>query len=281
LKTRPLPGLTHDAFFHGRMRVKQPRRGYRFSIDAVLLAGEVAPRARDRVVDLGTGCGIIPMLLAFGHPDLRLWGVELQADLAALAAENIRDNGWADRVTILQTDMRRLGPERFSGPVDRVVANPPYRRDRSGRVNPDAQCAVARHEIAITLPELLVTAKRILKTGGRFHVIYSAERAAELLARMCAEGIEPKRLRSIHSAAGEDARRVTVEGVKAGRPGLTVSPPLVVYDEGGSYSTEVQAMLRGTPHAGDVSGRQPDPFPCQSASGCDRFEGLAPPSAAD
>jgi tRNA1Val (adenine37-N6)-methyltransferase len=253
LKTRPLPGLTHDAFFHGRMRVKQPRRGYRFSIDAVLLAGEVAPRARDRVVDLGTGCGIIPMLLAFGHPDLRLWGVELQADLAALAAENIRDNGWADRVTILQTDMRRLGPERFSGSVDRVVANPPYRRDRSGRVNPDAQCAVARHEIAITLPELLVTAKRILKTGGRFHVIYSAERAAELLARMCAEGIEPKRLRSIHSAAGEDARRVTVEGIKAGRPGLTVSPPLVVYDEGGSYSTEVQAMLRGTPPAGGLS----------------------------
>jgi len=252
LKTGPLPGLTRDAFFHGRMRVKQPQRGYRFSIDAVLLAGEVAPRARDRVVDLGTGCGIIPMLLAFDHPDLHVWGVELQADLAALAAENIRDNGWADRVTILQTDMRRLGPERFSGPVDRVVANPPYRRARSGRVNPDAQCAVARHEIAITLPELLATAKRILKTGGRFHVIYSAERAAELLTRMCAEGIEPKRLRSIHSTAGGAARLVTVEGVKAGRPGLTVSAPLVVYDGGGSYSTEVQALLRGTPHVGDV-----------------------------
>jgi tRNA1Val (adenine37-N6)-methyltransferase len=245
LKTGPLPGVTRDAFFQGRVRVKQPQRGYRFSIDAVLLAGEVAARARDRVVDLGTGCGIIPMLLAFAHPGLRVWGVELQADLAALAAENIRDNGWDDRVTILQADMRRIGPESFSGAVDRVVANPPYRRARSGRVNPDTQCAVARHEITITLPELVAAARRVLRTGGRFHVIYSAERAAELMACMRESGIEPKRLRSIHSTAGEDARLVTVEGVKAGRSGLVVAPPLLVYDKEGGYSAEVRALLEG------------------------------------
>jgi tRNA1Val (adenine37-N6)-methyltransferase len=245
LTTGPLPGLTHDAFFQGRLHVKQQRRGYRFSIDAVLLAGAVAPRERDRVVDLGTGCGIIPLILALRHPDLRIWGVELQEDLAALAAENARDHGWGERITIVQADMRQLGAERFGGPVDRVVANPPYRRARSGRVNPEAQCAVARHEIAITLPELIATARRVLRTGGRFHVIYSAERAAELMAAMRAAGIEPKRLRSIHSSAGEDARLVTVEGVKAGRTGLVVSPPLRMYDEGGDYSAEVRALLEG------------------------------------
>lgn len=245
MTTGPLPGLTHDAFFQGRLHVKQQRRGYRFSIDAVLLAGAVAPRERDRVVDLGTGCGIIPLMLAFRHPGLRIWGVEVQAELAAIAAENVHDNEWGDRLTIVPADMRRLGADRFGGPVDRVVANPPYRRARSGRVNPDAQCAVARHEIAITLPELIAAAKRMLKTGGRFHAIYSAERAAELLACMRAEGIEPKRLRSVHSTAGADARLVTVEGLKAGRPGLAVSPPLVVYDERGGYSAEVRALLQG------------------------------------
>jgi tRNA1Val (adenine37-N6)-methyltransferase len=104
---------------------------------------------------------------------------------------------------------------------------------------------VARHEITITLPELVAAARRVLRTGGRFHVIYSAERAAELMACMRGAGIEPKRLRSIHSSAGEDARLVTVEGVKAGRAGLVVAPPLLVYDEDGGYSAEVRALLEG------------------------------------
>ncbi len=109
---------------------------------------------------------------------------------------------------------------------------------------------MARHEIAITLPELVAAARRVLRTGGRFHVIYSAERAAELMACMREAGIEPKRLRSIHSSAGEDARLVTVEGVKAGRSGLAVAPPLLVYDKEGSYSAEVRALLEGVPPAG-------------------------------
>jgi tRNA1Val (adenine37-N6)-methyltransferase len=280
LKAPSLPVLTHDTFFDGRMHVKQLRRGYRFSIDAVLLAGAVAPRTRDRVVDLGTGCGIIPMILAFHQPGLRVWGVELQADLAALAAENIGGNGWSDRVTIQRADMRQLGPESFNGPVDRVVANPPYRRARSGRINPDEQRALARHEIAITLPELLETVKRILKTGGRFHIIYSAERTAELLGCMRAEGIEPKRLRSIHSTAGENARLVLVEGIRAGRSGLTVSPPLVMYDGGGNYSAEVQSLLRGGPHPADVSASEPVPRPGDPGSRRDRSGGL-PSGAAD
>jgi tRNA1Val (adenine37-N6)-methyltransferase len=228
------------------MRLKQPRSGYRFSIDAILLASAVTPRMRERVVDLGTGCGIIAMLLAFRRPDLRVWGVELQAGLAALAAENIRDNGWSERVTILQEDLRVLGPERFGAPVDRVVANPPYRRAKTGRVNPDGQRALARHEIAVTLPELMAAVKRILKTRGRLHLIYTAERTAELLGCMRTHGIEPKRLRPIHSRAGEDAALVLVESVKAGRPGLKLSPPLVVHGADGRYTDEVEAVLNAS-----------------------------------
>jgi len=249
-----VPEITQDAFFEGRLSLKQPRCGYRFAIDAVLLAGSVAPRPRERVVDLGTGCGIIPLALALRRPDLRIWGVELQSDLAALAIENARDNGWSDRVTILQADIRAVRPARFGGPVDRVVSNPPYRRRRSGRTNPDDRRALARHEISLTLPELLAAVKRILKTGGRFHVIYPAERTAELLGEMRAAGIEPKRLQSVYSTAGEDACLVMVEGVNGGRPGLRLTPPLVVYAGDGTYSAEVRGLMRADPHAVPAAG---------------------------
>jgi tRNA1Val (adenine37-N6)-methyltransferase len=128
-------------------------------------------------------------------------------------------------------------------PVDTVVSNPPYRRGRSGRVNPDEERALARHEIAITLPDIVRVSRRLLKTGGRLIMIYTATRIADLLWHMRAERIEPKRLRTIHSHAGEKARLVLIEGTKDGGPGMVVSPPLIVYADRGGYSAEVQAMF--------------------------------------
>jgi tRNA1Val (adenine37-N6)-methyltransferase len=236
--------LTRDSFFNGSLQLRQPRRGYRYSIDAVILAGAVHPKPGETVVDLGTGCGVIPLILACRRPGIHIWGVELQAALAAVAEENVRENDMASRVTIVCADMRDIRPERVGGPADRVVSNPPYRRGRSGRVNPDRQRALARHEIAVQLPEVVRAARTLLKTGGRFTLIYAAGRVAELLAHMRAERIEPKRLRSIHSSDGEDARLVLVEGVRDGRPGMAVSPPLIVYDGDGRYTEEMQAMFR-------------------------------------
>jgi tRNA1Val (adenine37-N6)-methyltransferase len=238
---------TPDSFGGGRIRIRQPRCGYRFSIDAVLLAGHVAPGPSERIVDLGTGCGVVALLLACGRPQLRVWGIELQPELAALAAENVRDNGWSDRVSILQADLQVIGPAELGGPVDRVVANPPYRRARSGRINPDGQRALARHEIAVTLPGLTAAARRLLRTGGRLHLVYAAERTAELLGGMRADGIEPKRLRPVQSRADEDAALVLVEGIKGARPGMTLSPPLVVYAGEGRYTEEVELMFRSPP----------------------------------
>lgn len=239
-----MDGVTQDSFFDGRLRLKQHRHGYRYSIDAVILAGAVHPTPGETVVDLGTGCGIIPLILAFRRPGVRIWGVELQAALSALAEENVRENDMASRVKVVCADMRDIRPERVGGPVDMVVSNPPYRRGRSGRVNPDRQRALARHEIAITLPEVVRVARKLLKTGGRFTVIYAAGRIAELLSHMRAERIEPKRLRNIHSSDGQDARLVLVEGVRDGGPGMVVSPALIVFDGDGQYTEEMQAMFR-------------------------------------
>lgn len=234
---------TSGSFGGGRIRIRQPQRGYRFSIDAVLLAAQVRPGPSERIVDLGTGCGVVALLLAFERPQLRVWGVELQPELAALAAENVHENGWSDRVRILQADLQAIGPAELGGPVDRVVANPPYRRVHSGRVNPDGQRALARHEIAVTLPGLIAAARRLLKTGGRLHLIYAAGRTAELLGGMRADGIEPKRLRPIQSRVDEDAALVLVEGIKGARPGMTLARPLVVYAEEGRYTDEVRDMF--------------------------------------
>lgn len=235
--------LTTDSFFNGGVRLRQHRRGYRFSIDALILAGCLNPRPGDTLVDLGTGCGIIPIVLAFRRPGVRVWGVEVQAPLAALAVENVSANGMQAQVGILAADLRDIGAEAFGGPVDWIVSNPPYRRERSGRVNPDDQRALARHEIAMTLADLVAAARRMLKTGGRLVVIYAAERIAELLVQMRSERIEPKWLRGIHSDRKSNARLVLVEGVKNGGPGVALAPPLTVYDENGNYTQEICQLL--------------------------------------
>jgi tRNA1Val (adenine37-N6)-methyltransferase len=236
--------FTTDSFFNGRIHLKQQRFGYRYSMDAVILARSVRVRAGERVLDLGTGCGIIPVVLSFQNPTIRIWAVEIQPQLAVLAADNVRDNGMDSCVTVLQADLRRIAPEACGGPVDQVVSNPPYHRGRSGRTNPNRQRALARHEISMTLPDLVATARRMLKTGGRFATVYAAERAAELLDCMRCEGIEPKRLRSIHPASQADARIILVEGVKGGRPGMSIASPLIVYDGQGEYTQEIERMFR-------------------------------------
>ena len=239
-----MDAVTQDSFFNGRLRLKQHRSGYRYSIDAVILASCVHPKPGETVVDLGTGCGVIPLILAFRHPGLRIWGIELQASMAAVAQENVRDNNLTSAVTVVCADMRNVRPASVGAPVDIVVSNPPYRRGRSGRVNPDMQRALARHEIAVTLPDVIRVSRRLLKTGGRLIMIYTAVRSAELLCQMRAERIEPKRLRSIHSSDRHDASLVLVEGIREGRPGLAIAPPLTVYAGDGSYTPDVQAMFR-------------------------------------
>ena len=235
--------LTCNAFFNGCLKINQDQSGYRFSIDAVIAAAAVQPKAGDLVLDLGTGCGIIPLILAFRYPDIRICGIEIQADLAGLSRMNVAANHQQDRIVILQADIRDLTPHMVGGVADWIVSNPPYRKARSGRVNPNAQRALARHEINISLKELIESAMRLLRTGGRFLTIYAAERAAELIHEMRLNGIEPKWLQSIHSQAETNAKMVLVQGKKGGRPGLQIAAPLVIYDPEGDYTQAVQAMM--------------------------------------
>jgi len=235
---------TTDTFFNGRIRVRQNRAGYRFSIDAVLLAYHTGPRAGDKILDLGTGCGIIPLIMAYRRPEISIYAVEVQTALAELAVSNVRENKLQERITVICTDMKLLTPDMTAGEVDLVVCNPPYRRHGSGRINPDEQRAVARHEIKTNIGDVVLAARRMLRTSGRFVMIYTAERMTDILYQMRVDCIEPKFIRMIHSNRDTEARLILVEGVKGGRPGLKIAPPLIVYDEKGDYTDEVELMFK-------------------------------------
>ena len=238
-----LASQTSDAFLGGKLIVKQEAGGYRFSIDAVLLAHHAHPRAGERVLDLGTGCGIIPLIMVNRHPGITVIGIEIQNELADLAISNVAANHMLDSIRVKCMDMRTLTPALIGGPADVAVCNPPYRRPNSGRLNSDQQRAIARHELKVSLIDILNTARRVLRTAGRFLTIYPAQRIAELLSQMNLTGIEPKFMRSIHSRTGEEAKLILVEGAKGTRAGTTIGPPLIIYAKDGGYSPEIQQMF--------------------------------------
>ncbi|MFO7715041.1 tRNA1(Val) (adenine(37)-N6)-methyltransferase [Desulfosarcina sp.] len=235
--------LTHDRFFNGNIILNQPKSGYRFSIDAVILAHLAGPAPGETVLDLGTGCGVIAIMLAFRHADIQVIGIEIQPELASLARQNVADNRMTDRIRIMGKDMIDLSPTDIGGPVDLVVTNPPYRKRESGRINPDNQRALARHELAIDLESLLLTARRLLRKSGRITIIYPSARAVDLMAAMRATGLEPKTMTLIHASAASSARLVAITGIKGGRPGLETGPPLTLYRMDGAYTRAVEAMF--------------------------------------
>ena len=235
--------LTQDTFFNGKVTVKQDREGYRFSIDAVILAHRLRPKPGERVVDLGTGCGIVPLIVGFRHPEIQIFGVEIQKELADIADINVRDNGMEGNIQIFCRDMRTIQPAMFQGPIDIVVSNPPFHKAASGRINPNRQRAVARHEIRVTLLDVVKTAGDILKKAGLFVIVYTSERLPELVRHMRSCSIEPKNVRFIHSRKKSESKLMLMEGVKQGRPALKVGPPIVIYNEDGTYTEELEAMF--------------------------------------
>jgi tRNA1Val (adenine37-N6)-methyltransferase len=236
--------LTCDSFFEGRLQVRQHRDGYRFSIDAVLLGNLVRSRPGDRVLDLGTGCGIVALILVFRFPGVTVTGLELQPGLAELARRNVALNGMTAAIDIQEGDLRQIRPGKAMASFDVVASNPPYRKARAGRVSPGVQRAVARHEIAATLSEVVRCAARMLRMGGRFVAVYAAERLTDICCEMRLAGLEPKRLQMVHSRPGEAAKLIVLEGLKGGRPGLDIGAPLFVYTDNGDYSDGLAAMLR-------------------------------------
>jgi len=229
----PLPPSadeTLDTFFNGKFQVIQKEKGYRFSIDAVLLSQFVKIRKDERVIDLGTGCGILPLLLSKTTKARSFVGIEIQGGLAECAKKNVRLNHLEDRISILQQDLRELRETFAPGSFDVVLSNPPYRKYRSGRINPSLEKAIARHEIKGTLQDLISIASYLLPPKGRCYFIFPAMRTVDLLVALRSRELEPKRLRFAHPRMGEEAKFILTESVKASGVELKIMDPLILHE---------------------------------------------------
>ncbi|WP_305043173.1 tRNA1(Val) (adenine(37)-N6)-methyltransferase [Geoalkalibacter sp.] len=232
---------TLDELRIGKLKILQAKNGYRFSLDPVLLCAFARVGKGERVADLGTGSGVMPLILARRSEAEEIVGVEVRADMAARARRSVALNGLEGRIRILEADVREiarsLAPQSFAV----VLSNPPFRAPGSGRLAPVGERAAARHELAGGLDDFLRAAAWLLGPGGRFYIIYLAERLADLLEGMRRAGLEPKRLRCVHGRLGEPARMVLVEGRRGGRPGLALEAPLLVF-AGEDYTQEVREL---------------------------------------
>lgn len=187
-------------------------------------------------MDLGTGCGIIPIILLLTKPVGYIVGLEIQASLAYQCARNAKVNGFSNKMGVVIGDMRH--PPLSSTSVDVVVCNPPYRKKDSGRINPDPQRAIAKHEIMVSLDDVLHATRSILRPKGRFTIIYPAERIADLIIRLREFGMEPKRMRIIYPNMTSDAKLALVESALGGKRGLKILPPLL---DQGNFSISNQS----------------------------------------
>ena len=234
---------TRDAILRGRLVLWQPRRGYRFNVDSLLLAdfvAQVVGARLGRVVDLCAGVGVIGLALAVHDASADVTLVELQERVAAFALRNVLDNQLAARARVVKADLgdargmrAAIGGARF----DLVVSSPPFFRLADGPPVPDAEEAIARHELRLTLADVVRESRRLLVPGGRAAYVYPTERLVELLALLDGAGLRPVRLQAIHARASDPAERVLVLAQKRtraiSRGGLAIDPPLIVRDESG------------------------------------------------
>lgn len=220
----------------------QKQNGFKFGIDAVLLA-DFAKNARSSVtLDLCTGTGIVPILLSEKTNTPKIYGLEIQADIAEMARRSVQYNNLNERVCIEEGDLNNAPCIYGKGKFDKLTCNPPYMKCGAGLQNDADTKSVSRHEILCTLDDVLRVSRELLMSKGRFFMVHRASRLADILCTMRKYGIEPKRLRLVHPSPEKAPNLVLVEGMKDGGEELKILPPLYVYDSDGNYSEEINKI---------------------------------------
>ena len=210
-----------------------------FGMDAVLLSNFARVKKGEKVLDIGTGTGIIPILLEAKTEGEHFTGLEIQEESADMARRSVAYNHLEDKIDIVTGDVKEAVNLFGSVFFDVVTTNPPYMIGAHGLQNKDSAKALARHEVLCDLDDILRESAKVLRPGGRFYMVHRPFRLAEILSKMCAYKIEPKRMRLVHPYIDKEPNMVLIEGSRGGNSRMTVEPPLIVYREKNVYSEEL------------------------------------------
>ncbi|MBQ4227962.1 MAG: tRNA1(Val) (adenine(37)-N6)-methyltransferase [Clostridia bacterium] len=232
------PGERVDDLQRGSLRIIQNERLFRFGTDAVLLSDFALIKPRARVMDLGTGTGVIALLVAARHPDARIEAVELQPYFAELAQRNVDLNALNDRIFVHEMDMRLAAQKLGYGRMDQVICNPPYFEQGSSLLPESENKLLSRMDASIGIDEITRIAFALLKSGGRFSVVFPAQRLCDLLFAMQNARLAPKRIRSVHATLQHAPKLVLVDAVKQGGSQMHWLPPLILKNPDGTNTPE-------------------------------------------
>lgn len=223
-------------------QIIQNRDGFCFGMDAVLLSGFANVKPGEKAVDLGTGTGIIPILLEAKNQGLHYTGLEIQEEVADMASRSVELNHLEDKISIVRGDIKEASRLFGAASFDVVTSNPPYMNDAHGLKNPDLPKAISRHEVLCTLQDVTREAAKLLRPGGRLYLVHRPHRLIEIITALKSVGMEPKRMKMVHPFVDKEANMVLIEAVRGGRSMIKVEAPVVVYKEPGVYTDEIYTI---------------------------------------
>ena len=221
------------------LKIIQKTDGFCFGMDAVLLSGFASVKPGERALDLGTGTGIIPLLLSAKTKGDHFTGLEIQTEIMKMAQRSVALNGLEKKIDIIQGDIKEASRIFGAASFDVVTSNPPYMNDAHGLKNPGDVKAISRHEVLCTLEDVVREGTKALKPGGRFYMVHRPHRLAEIITVMRQYKLEPKRMRLVYPYVDREPNMVLIEACRGGRPRITVEKPLIVYQRPGVYTDEI------------------------------------------
>lgn len=227
-----------DLHRNGYMLIQDPQR-FCFGVDAVLLSGFANVKVGENVLDLGTGTGVVPILLEAKTKGKHFIGLEIQSESAEMARRSVELNGLSDKIEIHEGDIKELDKLYKPSSFDVITTNPPYMNDGGGLRNEYSPKAIARHEILCDLEDIIKGSSRLLKSGGRFYMVHRPHRLTDIMVKLREHRLEPKKIRFVHSYADKEPSMILIEAVRSGNPMVKVLPPLVIYKEDGVYTEEI------------------------------------------
>ena len=230
-----------DLHRNGYMLIQDPKR-FCFGIDAVLLSGFARAEKGSKVLDLGTGTGVIPILMEAKNEDAHFTALEIQEESAEMASRSVALNGLEEKIDIVCGDIKEADKLFKAASFDVITTNPPYMNDGGGIKNDYGPKTIARHEVLCSLDDIARVSSKLLKFGGKLFMVHRPHRLTDIMCTLRKNKLEPKVIRFVHSYVDKEPTMVLVEATRSGKPMVKVMPPLIVYGSEGKYTDEINEI---------------------------------------